>query len=579
MANKVVAGLLASLLVVVVCAGAIITLVHSTKKATLSDLPSSLHTTSKAIITTHNSLCSTALHRESCELMLSKLAPKPSSSGRNHLFDVSLARSPSAQTQVFKSFIQVTLSELEAAVKHSADVANGRVAGKTVAAKTDCEKLLTDALQYARDAVALLGDKDIESLKADANDIGFKLTAAMTYMYTCVDGFHDPKLNAEMDHILTNATVTGSNALGVINSISSSVVKPKSRQAASRKLLGNDVDRRGYPTWLSTGERKLLEKSDSQKPDATVAQDGSGDYKTISEAIDAIPSSNTGRYVIYVKEGVYDETVLVPRGKENVMMYGDGMDKTIVTGNPADSAHVTKLQAVFAVDGQNFIAKNMGFRNTAGAIGWPAVAVRTGAEYITFYKCQIDGYQDTLYTLSGRQFFRDCTISGTIDFIFGNAAVVFQNCKIVVNTPQSGAQNVITANGRTDPNMNTGIVFHGCQIIAAEDFKAKSKATANYLGRPWKDYSRTIIMESTIGELIHPEGWMPWMNSKARQSTVSYAEYGNKGPGATPEQRVKWPGFHMLSKSEAAKYTVESFIDDNGWLASTGIPTNAGLMS
>ncbi|KAJ3687393.1 hypothetical protein LUZ61_016557 [Rhynchospora tenuis] len=574
MAKKVVAGLLASLLVVIVCAGAIIMLVHSTKKATF-DSSSSLHTTSKAM-RTQNSLCSTALHKESCELMLSKLAPKPKSSG-NHLFDVSLARSPSAQTQIFKSFIEVTLSELDTAVKRSADVANGKVASRTAAAKTDCEKLLTDALQYAKDAVALLGDKDIESLKAEGNNIGHKLTASMTYMYTCVDGFRDPKLNAEMDHILTNATVTGSNALGVINSISSNVAKPKARQAASRKLLGYDVDRQGYPTWLSTGERKLL--SDSQKPDATVAQDGSGDYKTISEAIDAIPSGHTGRYVIYVKEGVYDETVLVPREKENVMMYGDGMDKTIVTGSPADSAHVTKLQAVFAVDGQNFIAKDMGFRNTAGAIGWPAVAVRTGAEYITFYKCKIDGYQDTLYTLSGRQFFRDCTVSGTIDFIFGNAAVVFQNCKIVVNTPQSGAQNVITANGRTDPNMKTGIVFHNCQIIAAEDFKAKSIATANYLGRPWKDYSRTIIMESTIGELIQPEGWMPWLNSKSRQSTVCYAEYGNKGPGATPEQRVKWPGFHILSKSDAAEYTVESFIDDNGWLASTGIPSNAGLMS
>ena len=107
-----------------------------------------------------------------------------------------------------------------------------------------------------------------------------------------------------------------------------------------------------------------------------------------------------------------------------------------------------------AIEGQNFIAKDMGFSNTAGANGFPAVAVRTSAEYITFYNCKIDGFQDTLYTHTGRQFFRDCTISGTIDFIFGNSAVVFQNCKIVVNTPQLGAQNVITANGKNLQSSN-----------------------------------------------------------------------------------------------------------------------------
>lgn len=100
------------------------------------------------------------------------------------------------------------------------------------------------------------------------------------------------------------------------------------------------------------------------------------------------------------------------------------------------------------MEAESFIGKNMGFRNTAGANGYPAVAVRTSADYISFYNCKIDGHQDTLYSHVGRQFFRDCTISGTIDFIFGNSAVVFQNCKIVVNTPQRGGQNVITANGR-----------------------------------------------------------------------------------------------------------------------------------
>ncbi|KAJ4818020.1 Pectinesterase/pectinesterase inhibitor [Rhynchospora pubera] len=575
MGKKVVAGLSASVLVAIFCAGAIImTLMHSTNRAG-DNLPSSIHTTSKAMAS--KSVCSTALHRESCEATLSNLSPKRSVG--DAMFEASFAQTSSSKTEIFKNFIYVTLSELEKAVKRSAEVANGNVNQRAAAAKNDCKKLLTDALQYTASAVKLLGDKDIESLAKESDNINLMVTAAMTYMYNCVDGFEDSSMKAEMDKILNNATVMGSNALGVINSISSSVVKTQSQQLTSRRLLGFDIDQHGYPSWLSAGERKLLQDNSSEKPNAVVALDGSGNYKTITDAIKSIPSGNSGRYVIYVKAGVYDEKVQVPRNAEGVTMYGDGMDKTIVTGNPSDSAGVTKLQAVFAVDGQKFIAKNMGFRNTAGPKGWPAVAVRTSAEYVTFYNCKIDGYQDTLYTHSGRQLFRDCTISGTIDFIFGNSASVFQNCKIVVNMPQHGAQNVITANGRTDPNMKTGIVLHNCEITHDKAFEANRLKTKNYLGRPWKIYSRVVIMESKIGDLIDPTGWMSWRNTNTGQDTVYYAEYSNTGPGADTTKRVQWPGFHVLTKSDVTQYTVASFINNNNWLTSTGVPSVAGLMN
>ncbi|KAF3328258.1 pectinesterase/pectinesterase inhibitor 45 [Carex littledalei] len=570
MKKKAVAGILASLLVIIVCAGAIIALVHSTKKAR-SDIPTSIHTSK---FMRSRNLCSTALHKESCELMLSNVSPKPKSSGDSR-FEASLAQSPSTHTEIFKSFIVFTLKELEIAAKRAADIGSGK--GRTGAALNDCQKLLTDALKYAEDAVDLVGDRDLESLTAEADNIVHMLTASMTYMYTCVDGFENSKLNSEMNSILNNATVTSSNALGVINSISSSAVKSKSHQGTSRKLLGYDLDRHGYPTWLSTGERKLLQAASSQ-PNVVVALDGSGDYKTINDAIKNIPASYT-KYVIYVKAGVYEEMVMIPRDKPNLTIYGDGMDKTIVTGSISDRGSATKLQSVFAIDGQNFIAKDMGFRNTAGAIGYPAVTVRTSAEYISFYNCKIDGYQDTLYAHTGRQFFRDCTISGTIDFIFGNSAVVFQNCKIVVNTPQPGAQNVITANGRTDPNMKTGFVLHNCEIMADKDFEANRLNTANYLGRPWKEYARTMIIESTIGDLIHQDGWMSWKNTNFGLNTLTYGEYGNKGSGAAIAKRVTWPGYHVLSKSDAEQYCVGSFINDNKWLDSTGIPSTAGLMT
>lgn len=253
MAKKAVAGILASLLVIIVCAGAIIALVHSTKKAR-SDIPTSIHTTSK--FTRSGNLCSTALHKESCELMLSNISPKPKSS-RNSMFEASLAQSPSKRTEIFRSFIVVTLSELEIAAKRAADIGSDK--GRTGAALNDCQKLLTDALKYAEDAVDLVGDKDLESLTAEADNVVHMLTASMTYMYTCVDGFENSNLNSEMDRILKNATMTSSNALAVINSISSSSVKSKSHHGTSRQLFGYDLDRHGYPTWLSTGERKLLQ--------------------------------------------------------------------------------------------------------------------------------------------------------------------------------------------------------------------------------------------------------------------------------------------------------------------------------
>jgi pectinesterase len=127
--------------------------------------------------------------------------------------------------------------------------------------------------------------------------------------------------------------------------------------------------------------------------------------------------------------------------------------------------------------------------------------------------------------------------------------------------------------------MKTGIVLHNCEIVADEDFEKKCSTSANYLGRPWKEFSQTVIMESRICGCIHPEGWMPWMNNTSWLSTLSFVEYGNTGPGAATDKRVKWPGYRVLSKSEASYYTVENFINGSQWIDSTGVPNTLGLMS
>ncbi|KAJ6761198.1 PECTINESTERASE [Salix purpurea] len=181
-----------------------------------------------------------------------------------------------------------------------------------------------------------------------------------------------------------------------------------------------------FPGWLKTGDRKLLQTS-SPTPNLVVAQDGSGNYRTIKAALDAAAKrSGSRRY-------------------------------TIITGSRSVGGGFTTFNsATVAVTGEGFIARGITFRNTAGPQNHQAVALRSGSDLSVFYRCGFEGYQDTLYVHSQRQFYRECYIYGTVDFIFGNAAVVLQNCMIYARRPMAQQKNVVTAQGRTDPNQNTG---------------------------------------------------------------------------------------------------------------------------
>lgn len=226
--------------------------------------------------------------------------------------------------------------------------------------------------------------------------------------------------------------------------------------------------------------------------------------------------------------------------------------------------------------GDGFIARDITFRNTAGAKNQQAVALRSGSDLSVFYKCSFEGYQDTLYVHSERQFYRECDIYGTVDFIFGNAAVVFQNCNIYPRNPPNKT-NTITAQARTDPNQNTGISIHNCRVTAASDLTPVQSSVKTYLGRPWRQYSRTVFMKTYLDSLINPAGWMEWDGNFAL-STLYYGEYMNTGPGSSTANRVKWGGYHVItSATEASKFTVSSLIAGSSWLPSTGVPFTAGL--
>lgn len=233
---------------------------------------------------------------------------------------------------------------------------------------------------------------------------------------------------------------------------------------------------------------------------------------------------------------------------------------------------ISSNDKIAGVKGRGFLARNITFENTAGPLMHQAVAFRSDSEFSVVYHCAIRGYQDTLYVHSLRQFYKECRITGTVDFIFGRGTAVFQNCQILAREGLPNQKNTITAHGRELSTDSSGFSIQYCDISAESDVTIPT-----YLGRPWKNFSRTVIMRSNISSAIRPEGWLEW-NGSLYLDTLFYAEYRNYGPGGELGGRVKWPGYHILNGSDQVKqFTVDEFIAGNTWLPSTGIGYTAGL--
>lgn len=216
---------------------------------------------------------------------------------------------------------------------------------------------------------------------------------------------------------------------------------------------------------------------------------------------------------------------------------------------------------------------DIGFRNTAGPHNGQAVALFSASDKSVFYRCLMDGYQDTLFAQSHRQFYRECNIYGTVDFIFGDAAVVIQNSNIYVKRGISKG-NVITAQGKDLPQSISGTSIQNCTILPAENLDG----VTTFLGRPWKPYSTTIIMESKLGSLINPQGWQAWNDRVPVPDTILYVEYNNVCPGSDTTKRVQWKGVKVRdTEGYARNYTVRSFIGGASWLPSTGVPFQPDL--
>ncbi|OMO86404.1 Pectinesterase, catalytic [Corchorus olitorius] len=426
-----------------------------------------------------------------------------------------------------------------------------------------CQELLSMSLKRLKQSLVSLQN----SQNTNKQDVQTWISAALTYQQACKDSVDDrsflnsdimEQISRKMDYL----SQLGSNTLALVN-------KMTDQTTASRKLA---EDNNVFPTWVSAKDRKLLQ-APTVKANAVVAKDGTGNYETISEAIKA---ASGGRFVIYVKAGVYKEKIRT--NKDGITLIGDGKYNTIIVGDDSVRGGSSMPgSATFTVTGDGFIARDIGFQNTAGPQGEQALALNVASDHSVFYRCSMAGYQDTIYAFSLRQFYRECDIYGTIDFIFGNAAAVFQSCTLSLRRPRQGSYNVILANGRSDPGQNTGFAIQNCRIVPSSEFSAAKHSVASYLGRPWKQYSRAIVFESTIDDAIAARGWVEWPGAGAYSKSLYFAEYANAGPGAGTSKRVTWPGFHVIGRDEAVKFTVDRFIGGTSWLPSTGVTFISGL--
>jgi pectinesterase len=284
-----------------------------------------------------------------------------------------------------------------------------------------------------------------------------------------------------------------------------------------------------------------------------VARDGTGEFRTIDEAIEVCRAFMDYHKVIFVKKGIYKEKLVIPSWLQNIEICGEDVNETVITYD--DHANINKMGTfrtyTLKIEGNDITLKNITIENNSARLG-QAVALHTEGDRIKVIHCRIIGHQDTIYTgVAGtRLFFRDCYICGTTDFIFGPSIAWFEGCTI-----ESLVNSYITA-ASTPKDQPFGYIFNNCRLTAKEGVNQV------YLGRPWRDYGYTLFMNCDLGKHIRPEGWHHW--EKQREQTARYLEYNNRGEGASTKERVAWS--RQLTKKEAASITPEAvFSISNRW--------------
>ena len=296
--------------------------------------------------------------------------------------------------------------------------------------------------------------------------------------------------------------------------------------------------------------------ADAQTNKIVVAKDGSGNYTSVQKAFDALPFGNKKPITILIKKGIYKERLVLDSLKDFVILIGEDKNETILTFDnhqgtilPNGDTANTWTSASFFIYASHFKAENITFENNAGFTAGQAVAVFASGDELSFFNCRFVGFQDVLfcYRAGSRQYYKDCYIEGTTDFIFGSATAVFQNCHI-----HSKKKSHVTA-ASTPKEVKYGFTFFDCKLTADPGLNGVS------LGRPWRPYASVTYIRCEIGDHILPEGWNNWRDP-ANEKTVRYAEYKSFGVGANIEGRVKWA--KQLSDEEVKAYSLKNIFGD-----------------
>lgn len=299
--------------------------------------------------------------------------------------------------------------------------------------------------------------------------------------------------------------------------------------------------------------------------DFVVAKDGSGDFVTVQEAINAVPDFRKNRTTIFIKKGVYKEKLILAASKTNVSFIGEDSNETVLTYDDFASKKNrfgeevgTTGSTSFYIFGEGFTAENITFENSSGPVG-QAVSVRIDGDKVAFRNCRFLGNQDTLYPHGERshQYYKNCYIEGTVDFIFGWSTAVFEECTIFCKD-----HGYITAPSTLEETP-FGFVFLNCDITGS------ATQASFYLGRPWRSYGKSAFVNCRLGNQIKAEGWNNWGDPE-KEKTAFFAEYNNSGPGADTEGRVSWA--YQLNEEEAGKYSVLNILGD--WATDPGLFTD-----
>eukprot|EP00897_Mesotaenium_endlicherianum_P010965 jgi/Mesen1/9898/ME000070S09186 len=448
-----------------------------------------------------------------------------------------------------------------------------------------CESMLEEALSHLEDAAA-------EVAGGVYGDAPTWLSSARTFSRGCaaeLDEFAPAWANETSVQAVLWQSRSGdrllANSLSLVNSVSkeqaaaAAAQQPGNSSSSGRKLADDDVahdDVAAASLWVpaqhaseaafdgdaiaARGERVL---QGSGGTTLYVSKDGKSQFLKIQDAVNSISSKNGNRVTIVIKAGVYKEQVTVKQ--KSITFLGAGMGKTVLTNglNAHDGVSNTYTCCTLCVTGQGFVAKQMSVVNSAGEQGEQAVAMRSSSDQSAFYMVEFAGNQDTVYLHSMRSYFLGCKISGTLDFLFGNSATVFQSCTLVVKGRASRIESIIAAHGRLSPSEPTAFVFNEATVLS-------TAASGNaFLGRPWWPYSRMVYLNTYLPAGLGAAGWETWLGD-TRNGKAYMAEYKSKGPGARAK-RPSWVTPGIINSAQAAQWSAARFIAARYWVPQYGL--------